>query len=1749
MLRLKELVGRSAIVIALTLCAGLSTADAVEDQFTVELGQLGELVSGWGSGFDNGSWHYYPNTDWLAQWFFNNKPNPDLKKLITVDLSLDVLDPSASGTIEVAVNWTTLDWPSTQQTPPLPANVPTLTQEHRYIDREIVVQRTEVRGSKFISATFEIEEFCPQWVSIDIRGQNVTVDGRIHHECASKGTQTPPTENRDFGDAPEGTLAYPGTTVQGLFPTCVGVGPASWIEHNSQYLYFGPKADKELDGNGGQCPTFNPNLQNQDEKQLDGDAGLIKPRAFTIVGTPGSETIGALNFIVLESLGNACLTAVWDATIDIEVHNNSTREAYVNILFDWNKDGKWQGSAQCPDGPVPEHVLVNFPVPAGYSGPLSALQPPNFQIGPLGGYVWARFTISDRKVAEGWNGDGVFSDGETEDYLLHVNEPLQFCDWEEGDSHKMHWAQLPDRQRTGLDVDMWWTSLADDFRCTQSGPINEIHFWGSFLDDQLPEFSVDSLAFVINIYANVPADDIVTWSRPGQLLWTKEIPEYSYDFHEVSSSILEGWYDPASTLYLPENHRRTFQYDICFDEDDDPFVQRLGVTYWIEIQEKHDPDAIHTFGWRTTQQRLQYNDKAVWKHPTLGWRPMVYPTGHEYQGSPLDLAFVITGEDTPDTDFGDAPDPTYATLVTSNGASHFIVPGVCLGNTVDGEFDGQPDSTATGDDGNGMDDEDGVTFPAMVVGEPAQISVVASVQGTLSAWIDWNADGDWMDAGEQVFVDETLTAGANMLTLIVPDGAVPGETFARFRFSTVRGLRYDGPAADGEVEDYMIRIEEGLVPVKPSLEHLKWSQPPVEYDPDSRTPTYCGWDQPAYVSKPTTTSTGTWRLVADDFRCVGDMPVTAVHWWGSYQGWQGSVSPRTPASWCVAFWSNVAADSRYPFSRPGKLLWVVNVPASRVQEQPAGVDQFPRKSTDTTFEYLLGLQTDEYFAQANYVNTETTDRIFWISITAVYYSPQEPQYPWGWKTRPQPWMDTAVKADIRRDDLRAGITLDAATAQPITDSLTCDRLDSYDMAFELATNPDYIKWEQAFDGLRNWPHYEDEESLGIEGAASAAKWTQSPDTTSTGIDVDITTDIPTTWPATLCGDDFQCTTTGAITGITLWGSWYDDTLPSGSAENIKFTLSIREDIPADRSSTGFSMPGSVLWRKEFIRGQFAVEPLSTSSQGYFSPTNDTYEQNNHRMIYKYTFNIAPADAFRQTGTTAQPVVYWLVAQASLIHSPGSVATRFGWKTATDHWNDDAVSGNGIEPFSGTWRELRYPRNHPLATRSLDLAFAIQTEQTGGALSLRRVVADDWRCRGTSPVTGLVWWGSYIGYGYQACQCTQMTPPRKPDYFMLSIWSDASDSSKGIDHPGQKLWEYKAEQFDEVLVGFDKHPEYPTFAVQPPEPVYRYSVYLPPASWYQPDDRNKVVWLSIVAAYKDSKSMVYPWGWTNHPHAGWDLSGLDMIGYWKLDETTGAVAADSSGNSNHGTVLGNAVWRPTAGWIGGALDFDGRNDYVKVDRPKGFNFAPNSFSVSAWINAREARGLWHAILEYDRTSLTGNRFGIWLDTEGRFHFRVGQNTWQSPSSLNQNQWYHVAATYDATTKAMDLYVDGQLVATATQRYGFNTPTIATLTIGASGAGNDEFFNGLIDDVRVFRTALSEEDVLTLAGAGANSDAVAADFSTVAAGTVWPWEELLDQTGQSEDMSFVLFTQPWLLSTSAAGISSADAQAGQPKEEKK
>jgi len=646
-------------------------------------------------------------------------------------------------------------------------------------------------------------------------------------------------------------------------------------------------------------------------------------------------------------------------------------------------------------------------------------------------------------------------------------------------------------------------------------------------------------------------------------------------------------------------------------------------------------------------------------------------------------------------------------------------------------------------------------------------------------------------------------------------------------------------------------------------------------------PVYCGWDEMSYVDQPPGAPV-IMKAVADDYRCLGSMPVTSVHWWGSYVGWDKPEPPEPfPNSWLIGFWSNVPAGTVADYSYPEELLWYIRVPAGRVQEELVGRDEFPLNPDlpqDTCFQYYVDLQPHEIFWQNEFID-RTKDNIFWISIVAVYPGNIQVPHIWGWKTRPWHWMDDAVTFNPD-PQIQPGDILTPDIIRPIE-----YQGESYDMAFELDTDPCYIKWEQPFTGLQHWPHYEDVLSMGIVvPPQTVSKFLQPLD--PQGIDVDATNDGTTT-SAQILADDFLCTTTGPITDIHIWASWFNDEMPDGNPRNVEITLSIHDDIPDPDPGDpdNWSMPGPARWWRTFRPGEFAVEEVQAYRQGYYNPCADRWFPDNHNRAFRYDFYIDPAEAFKQEGSPDKPVIYWLDVQARPLSATQS--TRFGWKTSTKEFQDVAVFGVGQDvPFNGPWK----PMYHPQTQRRLDMAFEITTT-TEPQLQIQSLVADDWKCKEETPITAAVWWGSYIGYTYQACEDVTIIRPQKPDYFLLNIWTDVPQTPTSFSHPNEIIWEYRAREFDEVLVGFDKHP-HGQIGV-PREPVFRYSVKLPKDAWFLQEDVNNIYWFSVVAVYEGEQPR-YPWGWTNHEHVFNDdaVSGaFDPPGGWFWNELY-----DQTGNS-------------------------------------------------------------------------------------------------------------------------------------------------------------------------------------------------------------------------------------------------------------
>ena len=215
---------------------------------------------------------------------------------------------------------------------------------------------------------------------------------------------------------------------------------------------------------------------------------------------------------------------------------------------------------------------------------------------------------------------------------------------------------------------------------------------------------------------------------------------------------------------------------------------------------------------------------------------------------------------------------------------------------------------------------------------------------------------------------------------------------------------------------------------------------------------------------------------------------------------------------------------------------------------------------------------------------------------------------------------------------------------------------------------------------------------------------------------------------------------------------------------------------------------------------------------------------------------------------------------------------------------------------------------------------------------------------------------------------------------------------------------------------------------------------------------------------------------------------NIISWWKFDEGSGATAYDSAG-SNDGTING-ATW--TSGQIGGALDFDGVDDYVDMaDTVK--NYLETSYTFSAWIKTRTILGV-HGIAVYRRSTFDiGYQILLQLQhNNSDVQFIVsslGNNAIASyPDALTINTWYHVAGVREGNI--LNVYVNGVSGTPDSETFGTISPD--NFKIGANdccGHGIDSFFDGAIDDVMIFNSALSAQEIWGIFRTGMSNKAFA------------------------------------------------------------
>ena len=199
--------------------------------------------------------------------------------------------------------------------------------------------------------------------------------------------------------------------------------------------------------------------------------------------------------------------------------------------------------------------------------------------------------------------------------------------WVEDMGHKMHFPQHPDPDGWDVNISSQLCFVGDDWECSQSGPVADIHLWASWRQDDVGQIN----GIRAQIYTNVPGT-ATDPSHPGNLLWTGAFGPDMFSIHQPATGD-QGWLDPCSGTWNRPDHQGYFQINI--PKIKDPFIQKQGDIYWLVLQ----ANTTGELGWKTSNDHFM-DDAAYQSAAGAAWQELIDPLN----GQSLDLAFVITPE-------------------------------------------------------------------------------------------------------------------------------------------------------------------------------------------------------------------------------------------------------------------------------------------------------------------------------------------------------------------------------------------------------------------------------------------------------------------------------------------------------------------------------------------------------------------------------------------------------------------------------------------------------------------------------------------------------------------------------------------------------------------------------------------------------------------------------------------------------------------------------------------------------------------------------------------------------------------------------------------------------------------------------------------------------------------------------------------------------------------------------------------------
>ncbi len=213
----------------------------------------------------------------------------------------------------------------------------------------------------------------------------------------------------------------------------------------------------------------------------------------------------------------------------------------------------------------------------------------------------------------------------------------------------------------------------------------------------------------------------------------------------------------------------------------------------------------------------------------------------------------------------------------------------------------------------------------------------------------------------------------------------------------------------------------------------------------------------------------------------------------------------------------------------------------------------------------------------------------------------------------------------------------------------------------------------------------------------------------------------------------------------------------------------------------------------------------------------------------------------------------------------------------------------------------------------------------------------------------------------------------------------------------------------------------------------------------------------------------------------------LVGYWKLDDPFGltrdcstAPFIDSSGNGNNGKSCPSTTgpYGGTVGKIGGAVTFDGSDDYIAVPSSTSLNLATN-MTVSAWVKSSDTTNSSRLIIsKWNGGGAKNYWFGRLFDRTIGFQVDGGgQNVFTPDTTVVDGNWHLVTGVADSKSKKLYLYIDGKLANSAAYT-GTSVTGSTQVEIGRNNESVNDLWNGTIDEARIYNRALSPTEVTQL-----------------------------------------------------------------------